>query len=302
MAGVMKNLKHLPYSGAGAVSDPMLGAVIDQIVEDKQVTAWLNDRDIHHQFVSDYRNWILASELNQFHGLGNFPVAVTGQGTTEGFDKFYLKNRNRRFRCYRGEYMYHAAAWRNYFPDWCRIEDDEIRSNDAVVVSMPFSDTGDIHPDMSRVLDECDRLGVPVLVDCAFYGICNGIEFDFDRESITDITFSLSKTFPISHARTGMRLTRTDDDDPMLVHHKTNYVNRISAGIGIELMSLYSADYNTKKWQQTQLKFCQQLDVEPSKCVIFGLGDDNWNVYNRGLSSNRLNFADYLYGGELPNE
>lgn len=302
MTGVMKNLKHLPYAGAAPVVDPTLSNVVDEIVKSTSTSTWLNDIDIHHRFLDDYRNWIMASDNNVLSGLDDFSTAAMGQGTTEGFDKFYLKNHQRRFRCYRGEYMYHAASWRNYFPNWCRIEDDDIRANDAVVISMPFSDTGNVHPDMSRVLDECDRLGVPVLIDCAFFGICSNIEFDFDRESITDVTFSLSKTFPIAHVRTGMRLTRIDDDDSLLVHHKTNYVNRISAGIGIELMSQYTADYNVQRWKDQQHEFCQKLNVEPSCCVIFGLGGDEWQSYNRGGPTSRLNFANYLYEGELPDE
>lgn len=196
--------------------------------------------------------------------------------------------------------MYHAAAWRNYFPDWCFVDQEPITSNDAVVISLPFSDTGDIHPDTLSVLDICDRLGVPVLVDSAFFGLCHGINFDYDRECITDITFSLSKTFPVSHIRIGMRLTRVDDDDSLLVHHKSCYVNRLGAGLGLELMSKWNADYNYDRWNLQQKIFCEQLGVQPSKTVIFGLGGSDWTQYNRGNDSNRLCFAKWFDKGVLP--
>lgn len=302
MNTVLKNLKHLPYGGASAVMDPDLSLEIDRIMHKVPLSTWLNDVNIHHQFVGDYQRWISKSKHNSLLNLDLFPVAVMGTGTTEGFEKFYLKNSQRRFRCFHGEYMYHAAAWRNYFPNWCRIEDDDIKQNDAVVISLPFSDTGNPHHDMYRVLDACDQLGVPVLIDCAFYGICQGIEFDFNRNCITDITFSLSKTFPISHVRTGMRLTRYDDDDSMLVHHKTAYVNRVAAGLGIELMKRLDADYNVDQWSSQQQKFCDELGVQASQTVIFGLGGQEWGAYNRGGNTSRLNFAKYLYEGILPNE
>ena len=36
------------------------------------------------------------------------------------------------------------------------------------------------------------------------------------------------------------------------------------------------------------------LDVEPSDCVLFGIGDDKWNEYNRDRDTNRLSFHKYL--------
>ena len=303
MNNVMKNLKGLPFGGASAVVDPDLDSEIDNIVLNHSVAKWLNDTNIHNQFLETYRGWILDGDQNTFRGFDRFPIAAMSNGTTEGFDKFYLKHHQRRFRCFRGEYMYHAAAWRNYFNNnWCRIEDDDIRENDAVVISLPFSDLGNQHPLMHQILTDCDRLGVPVLVDCAFFGICKDVNFDFDYDCITDITFSLSKTFPISHLRTGVRFTRADDDDTMLVHHKTAYVNRVAAGFGIALMNKYSADYNCKRWAPQQQDFCRQLGVEPSNTVIFGLGGDNYSEYNRGGDTNRLCFARYLHKGTLPND
>ena len=59
------------------------------------------------------------------------------------------------------------------------------------------------------VLDECDKLGVPVFVDCAYLVMARDIKFDFDRECIEGISFSLSKGFyGAEHLRIGMRLTK----------------------------------------------------------------------------------------------
>lgn len=299
MIPAMKNLKQLPFGGAGAVLDPDVMASIDQWKTETDINAVLSDTEITMLFLQSYRDWILASNLNKLD-IGDFSIMAFGNGTSEIFDKFYLRHHDRRFRCFRGEYMYHAAAWRNYFPNWCRIEDAPIDSNDAVVISLPFSDTGNEHQDMKSVLDRCELLGVPVLVDCAFFGICRDVKFDFDYECITDVTFSLSKTFPVAHARIGMRLTRIDDDDSLLVHHKTNYTNRLGAHLGLMLIKQYSADYNVSKWHSTQLAFCHSLAIRPSNSVIFGLAQDSFTEYNRGGSTNRLCFARYLSDGVLP--
>ena len=299
----MNNLKILNFGGASSVVDPtMLSAVYDIIFDLANQSQFLNDLEIQNKFLLQYQSWIQATQLNSLSGLDKFSIAAFANGTTEGFDKFYLKNSRCRFRCFRGEYMYHQAAWRNYFPGWKHIEDEPLIAGDAVVLSMPFSDTGDIHSQSLAVLDQCDALGIPVLIDCAFFGICKGIEFNFDRPCVTDITFSLSKSFPVANLRIGMRLTRTDDDDSLLVHNKTNYNNRLACAVGSVLLKTYTADYNVETWSATQLKFCQQLGVTPSKSVVFGLGGTDFVKYNRGGATNRLCFAKYLYSGILPSD
>ena len=299
----MNNLKTLNFGGASSVIDPeMLSIVYDIIFDLANQGQFLQDLEIQNKFLSDYQAWIQASQLNQLSGLDQFPIAAFSNGTTESFDKFYLKNSTRRFRCFRGEYMYHQAAWRNYFPTWKYIEDEPLAAGDAVVISMPFSDTGEIHHESMSVLDQCDALGISVLIDCAFFGICQDIKFNFDRPCISDITFSLSKSFPVANLRIGMRLTRTDDDDSLLVHNKTNYNNRLACAVGVQLLKTCTADYNVNTWRKTQLKFCEQLGVVPSRSVVFGLGGPEFSKYNRGGKTNRLCFAKYLYSGTLPRD
>lgn len=299
---VMQNLKSLSYGGAGAVDDPIIVNKIQDVINRAPIAEWLNDLLIHERFLESYISWIHTTKQNTIKGLDQFSVSAFSQGTSESFDKFYLKNNSRRFRCFRGEYMYHAASWRNYFPSrWAYIDVNDIEANDAVVISLPFSDTGNKHVKMDEVLDACTKLGVPVLVDCAFFGICQNIDFDFSWPCITDITFSLSKTIPIAHSRIGMRLSRIDDDDSLLVHHKTKYVNRLSCGIGLELLKIYSPDYNCRRWSTKQQDFCQQLNITPSSTVIFGIDDNLYPQYNRGGPTNRLCVGKY-FNGNLPNE
>lgn len=300
---LLKNLKQLPYGGASAVLNPAIELAIDEIIKEHAFSTWHNDVNIQNNFLEEYRHWINQSQLNYLENLTQFKISCYSLGTSESFDKFYLKHKSKRLRCFKGEYMYHMVSWRNYFPNWCYIEQDDLQEGDAVVVSMPFSDTGEIHKEMNWLLDICDKKNIPVLIDCAFYGTCNGINFNFDRECITDIVFSLSKTFPVSNLRIGMRLTRIDDDDSLLVHHKTGYTNRIGAGLGIELLKKYSADYNYLTWSKNQMYLCNQLLITPSSSVIFGIDyKGNRSEYNRGNLSNRLCLSKYLYSNKLPND
>jgi len=298
----VKNLKQLNYGGASCVLDPSMMQKVYNCIADAASDDCLNNVNIQEQFVNTYFNWIQDTKLNKIHNLAKFFKLSYSNGTSESFDKFYLKNSNKRFRCFRGEYMYHIAAWKKNFTNWCYLDEDAIRSDDAVIMSMPFSDTGDVHPDANKILEQCNMQSVPVLVDCAFVGICSDIEFDFDHDCITDVTFSLSKTFAVANMRIGMRCTKIDDDDSLFVMNKANYTNRLGAAVGLKLIQIHSVDYNFLRWRDQQLTFCRELDITPSKCVVFGLGNTRYQQYNRGMPTNRLCLANYMYQGYLPND
>jgi hypothetical protein len=125
--------------------------------------------------------------------------------------------------------------------------------------------------------------------------VCYNINFNFDYDCITDITFSLSKAFPVAYARVGMRLTKVDDDDSLLMLHKIGYTNRIGAAIGLKLMEQYSPDYICEKYMGQQAELCKELGVQPSNTVLFGIDTSNkYPEYNRGGITNRLSLHKHF--------
>ena len=108
-----------------------------------------------------------------------------------------------------------------------------------------------------------------------------------DRESIVNSKFFIQTDIK-------KKLTRDDDDDPLFVTNKIGYVNRISAAIGRKLLKRFGPDYIYNKYRERQLEICNILDVEPSNCVLFGIGGNKWYEYNRDRDTNRLSFHKYL--------
>lgn len=293
----LPNLKELPFGGAGPIQDE------DQLEFLKNIhlpLSALNDESIDKKFLKIYRTWIENNKINTIQGLELFSFACYSQATSESFDKFYLKNSKRRFRCFKAEYMYHILTWRNCFPNWKFLDDQPLESNDAVVISYPFSDTGNKHPMMDRILERACQLGVPVLIDMAYFGICSGLDFDLTWPCITDVTFSLSKSFPVSNARIGMRLTKTDDDDSLFVYNKSGYINRLSLALGLLLIEKFSSDYIPIKYKNLQQQWCKDLDADPSSTVIFGMGNQKWSQYDRGAGNHRLSFHKFMGSKKLP--
>lgn len=148
---------------------------------------------------------------------------------------------------------------------------------------------------MQLILETCTALGIPVLVDCVYFGVCSNIDFNFAHDCITDITFSLSKTFPLAYARVGMRLTKLDDDDALLMLHKIEYTNRIGAALGLKMIEQYSPDYMVNKYLEKQIELCNNLGIVPSNTVLFGIDKLNqYPEYNRGGTTNRLGLHKHL--------
>ena len=286
----------MDFGSAFAIQDPETM----RLLRNRYDFTDLNSDSIIDEFLYEYDKWIKSGTLNVFTGLEDFEYKVYSNGTTEAFDKFYMKNAKRRFRCFKGEYMYHKLAWRDKFV-WNYIEDAPLHKADAVVVSLPFADTGDKHAEYHNLMRKCSDMNIPVLIDCAYYGACRHIHIDLAYPCITDVTFSLSKTFPVAYARIGMRYTRVDDDDTMFVYHKISYNNKIGALIGLEYFKNFSPDYIPNKYLDKQQDFCNTLGIETSKTVLFGIDYlKQYEQYNRGGPSNRLSFhKQYIKGLDI---
>ena len=296
MTNIPNDKRNMDFGSAFAIQDPETM----RLLRIRYDFTDLNSDSIIDEFLHEYDTWIKSGTLNVFTGLEDFKYKVYSNGTTEAFDKFYMKNAKRRFRCFKGEYMYHKLAWRDKFV-WEYLEDEKLHKADAVVISLPFADTGDKHNKYHDLMRECSALGVPVLVDCAYYGACRHIHIDLAYPCITDVTFSLSKTFPVAYARIGMRYTKVDDDDTMFVYHKISYNNKIGALIGLEYFKTFTPDYIPNKYLDKQADFCNTLAIEPSKTVLFGIDYlKQYNQYNRGGASNRLSFhKQYIKGLDI---
>lgn len=283
----------MPFGSSSNISDPDTLKCLIEFRPD--LMDIFNAQDLSDKFCQQYLRWLSATELNRYLGLDGFPHMVYANATSESFDKFYMRNHKRRFRCFRAEYMYHQVAWRNAWPDWQYLEDADLDQNDAVVISYPFADTGDKHPQQDTVLETCTKLGIPVLLDCVYAHMASGLEFDLRHPCITDVTFSLSKIFPLSFARIGMRLTRVDDDDTLFVYQKICYNNRLGAALGQHFMTNFHVDDIVSRYQPVQTQFCDMLAVTPSPTVFFATAVDRFDEYNRGGPTNRLSFHRFMH-------
>jgi hypothetical protein len=280
------------FQGSRAVNDSLVNSFLQDVFKDDLLAKGLNDRNNLTNFKTSFTNWIQAHKSNTVQGLDQYQIDYSA-GTTQCFDSFYFRHRHRRFRCYTGEYFYHLKTWISNQVNWSFITDsDPVGKDDAVIISMPFCDTGSLHPDYDSLINCCEQLGVPVLVDCCYYPISGGLDIDVSSTCIDTVAFSLSKAFPIANLRIGVRYTRNIFDGQKL-HDSINYNNTLSAYVGLQLIRRFSSDYIYQTYQHKQKTVCDYFELTPGNAVMFAVGDSNWNQYSRRnlLNAYQLNLA-----------
>ena len=70
----------------------------------------LYNEELPSTFIKTFMDWISASGNNTLSGLDLFPSQKLVCGTVQAFDHFYFRHKTRRFRFFRGEFMYHSAC------------------------------------------------------------------------------------------------------------------------------------------------------------------------------------------------
>lgn len=230
------------------------------------------DLESYTQFHRDFNSWIYSSKQT-VNGLPEDSYIVSG--ITDAFHQTYsLYNK---IGIYDGEYGYHEKVFPN------RITYD-LNEADVIIISHPFSADGECS---HWRIAEADKLGIPIFIDCALFGICTNINFDFSQyKNVHSVCFSLSKAFGTGWQRVG--LLYTVDNYPVKVYSDWQYPLTACAERHYELIKKYGPDHIAEKYRYQQLIICGKMDLVPSKTVIFGLDYKNrYNDYRRGYV-NRL--------------
>jgi len=188
---------------------------------------------------------------------------------------------------------------RNYFKQSEAIGDSPLAKGDVVVISCPFSGTGNIPETFYEVLDQCQSLAIPVMLDLAYINITDINKLNLDYDCVEVITTSLSKVFPVETNRIGIRLRRKNYDDSLYAYNQNNYVNLYSVSIGHDLIKKFDNKWLTSKYRSRQKDLCWELGCRISDSVIFGLAKKgNFDEYDRGGEYNRLCFSR-LWDGRI---
>lgn len=224
--------------------------------------------DNFKKFVEEYKDWIFSYDGNISGLPSNYYIT---SGITDALNQTYaLYNK---IGIFEGEYGYHSLV----LEERVIYKLDEA---DVIIISHPFSADGNCSHEKIK---QADKLGIPIIIDCAYFGICNNnISFDFSSyNNIKGVAFSLSKTFGTGWHRVGLLFT--NEKYPCSVYEDWNYDLIASAEAHFDLLSSIGPNYMYKKYRSTQEEICDQLDLVPSDTLIFGVDyTEKYNEYKRG--------------------
>ena len=278
---VLPPLRNKPYGGAWSIHDKESLVYLQNIVPQK---------GHRKKFLMDYKEWIMQD--NDFSGLDKFNHVDFSAGATETFGLFYNQHMDKRLRLFKAEYFYHWLMARNHFKGAVEIGSEPLAQGDVVVISCPFSNTGNMVENFYDILEQCEDLKIPVMLDLAYINISKIKELNLNYKCIHTITTSLSKVFPVENIRIGIRFTRDFYDDWLVAYNQNDYVNLYSVNVGQKCIDRFDNDWLYTKYRSKQIETCEKLHVSPSDCVIFGLAKKGqYDEYNRGGDHNRLCFS-----------
>lgn len=252
------------------------------------------------EYCDIFYNWITYSCDKKIVGLDKFKYRHFIQGTSQGFDNFVLRNASKEIVNLVGDFQYHACISRHLNHNVIN-NIDELNNNQALIISFPFSDTGNEHNNFKEILRLCNQLNIPVCLDIAYWGIAKELILDLDQWScIQEVLCSLSKPFHVLEThRIGIRLSREYANDGICMLNEVGMANNYSISLGCWFMKEFNNSYNWKKYQPIYDRVCKELELIPTNTVIFALGDQRHTEFNRGLEKNyRVCLSEYLKGIE----
>jgi hypothetical protein len=270
--------------GTGPIPDRRVLSVVQSLTMKEVLTRGEWNPNLRDEFLSTYTDWVRASRSTPVVGLDQFPERYFVNGVTQSYDIFFYEHKARRFRTLQGEYPYVRLS----VDRWAHLEDDELRKDDALALSFPFYSDGGVPRNYRQLLDRCQELGVPVLIDAAYFGTCYGVTFDYSHPAIEMVSFSLSKPFCAQSFRIGILFAKRKLGYLEEIQVEARYYNRVGAYVGLKLMREFPPDYMPDKYRAAQQRVCSDLGVLPSHCLMLANLRDDDRRFDQVLEDRRF--------------
>jgi hypothetical protein len=240
------------------------------------------DMRLYRKFEKKFEDWIYSSNQT-VKGLPE--KSFLASGITDAFNMLY--GMYDVIGIFPGEYSYHRLVLPKH-----RITYD-LDTADVIIISHPFSADGMSSAERLKIADNYNK---PIFVDCAYFGVCNNISFDFTQyKNIDSVAFSLSKTFGTGSYR--IAKVFSNSEYPAHIYEEWEYHLHSSAAYHYDMINKISPDDTYNKFRSLQLQICNEYKLTPSDTVIFALDYDKLDVYkyynrdivNRMCISSELN-------------
>jgi hypothetical protein len=245
---------------------PLVDNQIESLIQD--VLSGRLDKDIadsvYTNFKSEMTAWLLQSKMNTITGLDSFNRVDIINGCTQFIDTVYMQGP---VQTLKGDYKYHSRL----DPDLVFSVPGYLRKDLPLIIAMPFPSTGDVHANMTEILDEARDKGISVHVDGAWFTCCRGIDFDMSHPAIKSFAISLSKGLGLGWNRVGLRWTKNTTSDAISIQNDFNMNLRAPVMIGLHFLRNLAPDYLWNNYGDIYYKICKDFNLTPTKSIYLAL-------------------------------
>ena len=114
---------------------------------------------------------------------------------------------------------------------------------------------------------------------------------------MTEVTCSLSKPFhTLENHRVGVRFTQNYQDDGISMINEVKMQNNYSMSLGCYFMEKFGCDFMWNTYEEKYHHVCSYMALSETDTVIFGLGNNTYSAYNRGIpGNNRVCISEKLF-------
>jgi hypothetical protein len=221
---------------------------------------------LKEEFIDSIDKWILGSKLNNLKGLASFPHRDVIQGVTQQIEDLCLMKREN-LCVLKGEFHYS----RSISISTREVEVSEIKRGDHVLISLPFSNSGLIHFEMSNLIEKVEKSGAFLHIDCAWLGCCRGISFDFSSLAIGSVSFSLSKSLGLGAHRIGIRYSREREAGMVTTLNDQNYLLDSPMWSGLKAMERFGVDYLQNRYYPIYKMVCERYNFEETNTIFVAI-------------------------------
>ena len=267
--------------GHNPLRDKISIQYIDAIFKDIE---YENLEKISHQNLDiAWRKWLTTKTYNNVLGLDQFKYSAFSPGTTDAFGEFISRYPNRIIRVSKSDFILTKILSKTYSRDLVYLENEDLKTNDCLIISFPFSGNGSYYPNYEDVLNVCDELNIPVFVDGAYFGISSGIDYPLYHSCIKDFSVSLSKNLAGNPLRLGIRFTKEKVDDGITAGLLgSDIFDRLGAYLSIRLLEKFSHNSVVDRHIGNSNEICAKNNLIPTNTFTIGIGTPEMEEFKRG--------------------
>jgi len=253
---------------------PMYNCEIHRYLNSLLKEPYADQQDLPSAYLKTFHNWIQSSRLNRLEGLDGFPYRDCCIGVTHYLDDLHIQYGNH-LVILEKEYKYHLRIK----PQIRTKKIDDLRTEDVLVLSLPFCNSGNIHSDIDLILHTCQQKQIPLHIDSAWFGACRDIVFDYSHPVIQSVSFSLSKGLGLGQHRAGIRYSKKRTPGPITIINDFNLHIQSSLWLGLKFMQKFSPDYLQNKYYENYQMICDKLKLKPSSTIFVAYEKNSDNDY-----------------------